>query len=277
MSIKVALIGADGSMGQHITELGIEDPAIDFISAFTIEDSPNLGKDLGMLVGKPKLNVSLQKVALLEENFKNNPPDIAIDFTVAKGTEKNAPIAINAQVPIVIGTTGMDYTFYFELERQCKKIGKSAILATNMATGVNIFFKMAAEIAKHVKGWDIEVIEAHHHRKRDAPSGTAMTTAQKIAKILDQDLEEVAKYGRQKGPNPRKIGKEEIGIHSIRAGDIVGDHTVLYAGDGERIELVHRAHSRNCFASGALKAVKYLHKNRNTGKVYDMQDVLGLK
>jgi len=145
-----------------------------------------------------------------------------------------------------------------------------------MATGVNIFFKMVSILTAYLEDWDIEILEAHHHRKLDAPSGTALTIAKTICDTLGSDPEEILKFGRSKGPNKRKVGaKNEIGVHSIRAGDIVGDHIVLYAGPGERIEFKHQAHSRNCFASGAIKAIKFV-ANARENKIYTTREVLGL-
>ena len=127
-----------------------------------------------------------------------------------------------------------------------------------------------------LKDWDIEIIETHHHRKRDVPSGTALTAGTIIAESIGCDFNEVAKFGRDKGPNKREIGAtSEIGIHSIRAGDIVGDHIVLYAGPGERIEFKHQAHSRDCFATGAIKAVKFIAQ-ASEHRIFSMKDVLNL-
>ncbi len=274
--IKLGILGADGNMGQLISKLAIEDGGFEIVLANTIPESKNLGKDIGNLVGNEAIGTKITTIKQLQTDLKEKKPQIIIDFTVAKATEMNAPVIIQNGISMVIGTTGMTDEFYGEFEALCEENGVVSVLASNMATGVNIFFKMAKEIAKYVEGWDIEIIEKHHHRKRDSPSGTALTTAKKIAEALGKDLKNVAKYGRNKGPNPRKIGSEEIGIHSVRGGDIVGDHTVLYAGPGERIELIHRAHSRECFASGALKAAKFLIENEHTDTVFDMQDVLNL-
>ena len=263
-------------MGQKITRLALEDGSFQIIAAYTILESPNLGKDLGLLIGKSDIGTPIVDVAQLEADCKTNPPDVMIDFTLAGATEVNAPVVAKAGVPLVIGTTGLSNVFHDAFTKIIVDGKITAVVASNMATGVNIFFKIAAEIAKYVKDWDVEIIEAHHHRKRDAPSGTAMTVATKIAEVLERNIDEIGKFGRDKGPNPRKVGAEEIGVHAVRAGDIVGDHLVMYAGAGERIELVHRAHSRDCFASGTLRAAKFLMKHQKEGKIYDMQAVLGL-
>jgi 4-hydroxy-tetrahydrodipicolinate reductase len=276
MTIRIGLLGADGSMGQMITKIGLQQTDIQFTHAYTISNSPNIGNDLGILVGQKAIDTIIKDTEQIGTDLKTNPPDLIIDFTAAQATEKYAPIILSMGVPMVIGTTGLKPGFTEEIQKIISKKGISIVKATNMATGVNLFFKIAAEIAKKVSDWDIEIIEAHHHRKKDAPSGTAMTTAEKIAEAIGVALEDAAHYGRDKGMNPRKIGKGEIGIHAIRAGDIVGEHTVIYAGNGERIELTHRAHSRECFASGSITAARFLMENKEKGKIFSMQDVLGL-
>jgi len=135
---------------------------------------------------------------------------------------------------------------------------------------------MISILTAYLEEWDIEIIEAHHHRKRDSPSGTALTIGKIIADTIGANFDHVAKFGRSYGPNKRVVGaKNEIGIHSIRAGDIVGDHTVLYAGPGERVEFKHQAHSRMCFASGAITAIKFIAEDREN-KIYTTREVLGL-
>jgi 4-hydroxy-tetrahydrodipicolinate reductase len=274
--IRIGLMGADGNMGMMIARLGYQEPAIEFTAAYTIGSSPNIGKTLGSLVGQGNIGPILKDTEGMIADLAKNLVDVVIDFTVAKATQIYAPQLVKIGIPIVIGSTGLPDEFDGELKQLCASHSCSIVKSSNMATGVNLFFKIAAEIAKKLSDWDIEIIEAHHHRKKDAPSGTAIMVAQAIAEAVDVELNNVAKYGRPKGPAARKIGKDEIGIHAIRAGDIVGDHTVLYAGPGERIELVHRAHSRECFANGALNAAKFLELYKNEGKIYTMQDVLGL-
>jgi 4-hydroxy-tetrahydrodipicolinate reductase len=145
-----------------------------------------------------------------------------------------------------------------------------------MATGINVLFKMATILTQYLNDWDIEVIEAHHHRKIDSPSGTAMKIGELIANTLGSDFDKITKFGRSLGPNKRIVGaKNEIGIHSVRAGDIVGDHTILYGGSGERVELKHQAHSRECFGNGAIKAIKFII-NATENKIYTTNEVLGL-
>lgn len=274
--IRVGLMGADGNMGMLIARSGLIDPELQFVTAYTIATSPNIGKDLGSLVGGTSNGVILKDTTKMEEDLLHHIPDVIIDFTTAKATEQYAPSIINAGVALVIGTTGLSDDFEKSFKKLVTEKKGVVVKSSNMATGVNIFFKIAAEIAKYVPDWDIEIIEAHHHRKKDAPSGTALTIGQKIAETLGKDFNAIAQYGRNKGPSLRKKGKEEIGVHAIRAGDIVGDHMVLYAGPGERIELVHRAHSRECFAAGAIKALKFITQHQKSGKIYSMQEVFNL-
>ena len=168
--IKVGILGADGSMGRFISRLVIEDADLVISHAYTIPDSPKLGTDIGILVGRPKQGVEIVDIAQLESDLEKNPPDVIIDFTIAKGTEENSPKIISHKVPLVIGTTGMSDSFYSSFPALCLQHKVSSVLATNMAIGVNIFFKIAQEITKYLKDWDIEVIESHHHRKRDSPT-----------------------------------------------------------------------------------------------------------
>ena len=145
-----------------------------------------------------------------------------------------------------------------------------------MANGVNILFKMALILTQYLQEWDIEILESHHNRKADSPSGTAMAIARIICDTLGSDPEEILKFGRSKGPNKRKVGaKNEIGIHSIRAGDIIGEHIILFAGTGEKIELKHQALSRNSFAAGAIRAIKFT-MNQEENKIFTMKDVLNI-
>jgi 4-hydroxy-tetrahydrodipicolinate reductase len=276
MTIKLSILGSDGKMGKTVAGLALQDPDLEIIHAYTIPESPNLGMDIGILANSRANGVQITVADDFEKDCEESPADVIIDFTVAEATQKNAMIAIQKGIPMVIGTTGLPKEFTEELQGLCEENQCSVVKSSNFATGVNIFFKIAAEIAKAVQDWDIEIIEAHHHNKKDAPSGTAITTAEKIAQVLEKNLDDIAKYGRDRGPNPRKFGAEEIGIHAIRAGDIVGDHTVLYAGPGERIELIHRAHSRECLAIGALKAAKFVFNHKNDGKIFDMAAVLDL-
>ncbi|MHA1371336.1 MAG: 4-hydroxy-tetrahydrodipicolinate reductase [Promethearchaeota archaeon] len=272
--INIGLLGVDGAMGRIISRLAIQDPEINVLAGFTKPDSENIGKDIGSLSGTKKIDVPVESVIRLDEVLEEKKPEVMIDFTVAPATEKNAPAIVKKGIKMVIGTTGLSMAFLNDFEKLVEKNDAPSIIASNMAVGMNLFMSAVEMVARALIGWDAEIIEAHHHRKRDSPSGTAISLANIIANTWNKNLDDIAKFGRPKGPNPRKIGEQEIGIHSVRAGDIVGDHVVLFAGPGERIELVHRAHDRKCFASGAIAATKFLAKNKLKPKIYGMKDVI---
>ncbi len=275
MVTRVAIVGADGAMGCHISRLAMEDPEIEIVLALTEVGSQNVGTDVAALIGKTPIGVKITDISGLDQKIKQAKPNIAIDFTVAKATEENAKVFVNNGVRVVIGSTGLSASFINDFEKLVKDHGVPSLIASNMAVGMNLFMKVVGDVARVLLGWDAEIIEAHHHRKKDAPSGTALTLAEAVASGFGKSLDAVAKYGRPKGPAPRTPGPSEIGIHAIRAGGIVGDHTVLFAGPGERIELVHRADDRTCFASGAILAAKFLAKAKE-GRMYTMREVLGL-
>ena len=272
--IKLLILGPTGSMGKLISLLAITDNEIEVVAAC---DLTQIGKELGSFVAIDDPNkIVIKDVNNLQEVINETLPDVVVDFTVAKATEKNCLICAENGLRCVIGTTAMSDDFLGKFKKLVEKNKAPAVIAPNMATGVNILFKISSILANLLKEWDIEVIESHHHRKADVPSGTALKIAKAICETLGCDPEETLKFGRSKGPNKRKLGaKNEIGVHAIRAGDIIGDHTILYAGPGERIELKHQAHNRECFANGAIKAIKFIIK-QNENRIYSMKDVLNL-
>lgn len=273
--MKLLIFGPSGSMGTLISRLALKDNDIEVVAAC---DVSNIGKKLGEVVGALDPNdIRISNTEDLEKIIEERQPDVAVDFTIAEATESNSMICINKAVPCVIGTTGLSKEFLEKFQTKLKEKNIPAVISSNMATGVNVFFKMVSIISEYLHDWDIEIIEAHHHRKRDAPSGTALKIGDIIADAIGCKFDEVAKYGRNKGPNKREVGaKNEIGVHSIRAGDIVGDHIVLYSSSGERIEFKHQAHSRDCFATGAIKAIKFVFRQKEP-KIFEMRDVLSLK
>ena len=272
--IKLLILGPTGSMGKLISNLALKDNEIDVVAAC---DITHIGDELGFIIGGNDPNkIKIDDVNKLQEVINATSPDVAVDFTVAQATEKNCLICAENGIRCVIGTTALSEEFLTKFEEFVREKKAPGVISPNMATGVNILFKMASILTEYLADWDIEVLETHHHRKIDAPSGTALKIGQIISNTLGSDFEEIAKFGRSRGPNKRSVGaKNEIGIHSIRAGDIVGDHTILYAGPGERIELKHQAHSRECFASGAIKAIKFIAKAKDN-KIYSTSEVLGL-
>ena len=270
--IRLLIFGPTGSMGRLITRLALEDQDIDVVASCDVEQ---IGQSLEQLVGSrdPK-GVIINDSRYLEELIKKINPEIAVDFTTADATEENIPICIENGIKCVIGTTGLSDMFRKAIENLVYEMKVPVVISTNMATGVNILFQVASLLAQYLPDWDIEIIEAHHHRKRDSPSGSSITLGQKISEGLGIEFTNIVKYGRDRGPNKRKVGaKNEIGIHAVRAGDIVGDHTILYSGTGERIELKHQAHSRECFASGAIRAIKFIAQVQEPA-VYTTNEVL---
>ncbi len=271
--IKVCMSGATGRMGSMVARHLLKDSDIKVVSAIAADD-PNEGKDLGLFLGEKEIDTKISDVEDIDSVLDSTKPDIFIDFTQTEAAVSNSKKVAKHGVNLVIGTTGFSADQKKEIEDEAKANNVTAVIAPNMAVGVNIFFKMAEILTKYLKDYDIEVIEMHHNRKKDAPSGTAKKAAKIISEALSRDLDKVAKYGREGDVGERP--KDEIGIHAIRAGDIVGEHTILYSGAGERIEFAHKAQTRDCFAAGTLRAVKFAYENRNKGRIFDMFDVLGL-
>jgi 4-hydroxy-tetrahydrodipicolinate reductase len=265
--IRIAIAGSSGRMGRTLLE-GVSQ-ADDLMLHAALEHGGNamLGKDAGELIGAPcGVKISADAAAALQG------ADVLIDFTRPEGTLHHLDICRKLGVNMVIGTTGFNAQQKAQLGSAARDIG--IVFAPNMSVGVNLVFKLL-ETASRVlsKGYDIEIIEAHHRHKVDAPSGTALGMGEVIAKTLGRDLAQCAVYGRQGVTGERD--PSTIGFATVRGGDIVGDHTVLFAGTGERIEITHKASSRATFAQGALRAARFL-KEHPAG-MYDMQDVLGLK
>ena len=262
-------------MGRLITELALKDEEIDVVAASGLDQ---VGTSLGSLIAvEDAKNIKISNVEDLEEIIQETRPDVVVDFTLANATERNCLICVKMGVRCVIGTTALSREFLMEFEENVKEKKTPAVISPNMATGMNVFFEIVKKLSQNLKDWDIEIIETHHHRKIDAPSGTALKIGKTIGDAINIDFDKIVKYGREKGPNKRELGaKNEIGMHSIRAGDIVGDHVVLFAGKGERIELKHQAHNRYCFAEGAIKAIKFIVQAKEN-KIYSTDEVLGLK
>lgn len=262
--INVAVLGACGRMGSLIVENVTNSTDMQLVAAFDIN---NFGRDAGEFAHVGNLGVQISDVKNLEAVLKKSKANVLIDFTVAGATIVNAPMAARAGVNLIIGTTGLTLEQRAVIDDAIKEGQVSAVISPNYSVGVNVFFKIIKEAAKYLADYDIEIIEAHHNQKKDAPSGTALRAADIISEALG-GKEYV--YGRE-GIAPR--GKE-IGIHGVRAGDITGDHTVLFAGNSERIEIKHMAHSRQIFAKGAVRAAEWVCKQKPG--IYSMDNVLGL-
>jgi 4-hydroxy-tetrahydrodipicolinate reductase len=262
--INVAVLGACGRMGSLIIENITCSTNMQIVAAF---DVGNIGKDAGEFAHVGNLGIQISDVKDLETVLKKTQAEVLIDFTIAGATIVNAPVAAGCGVNLIIGTTGLTPEQRVVIDEAIRKNKVRAVISPNYSVGVNVFFKIIKEAAKYLADYDIEIIEAHHNQKKDAPSGTALRAADVISEALG-GKEYV--YGRE-GIAPR--GKE-IGIHAVRGGDITGDHTVLFVGNSERIEIHHMAHSRQIFAKGAVRAAEWVC-GQNPG-IYSMDDVLGL-
>ncbi|MFN4196900.1 MAG: 4-hydroxy-tetrahydrodipicolinate reductase [Caldimicrobium sp.] len=268
MAVKAIIAGVAGRMGKTIAQLIFQHPEIDVVACFEAPKSPYVGQDLGDVIGVPQTGIIVEDS--LEKVIERG--EVIIDFTFHKASLHHARINAKYGKAMVIGTTGFSKEELEEVHELAKK-HFPLVQDYNMSTGANLLTKLVEITAKVLhEGYDIEIIEAHHRMKKDAPSGTALKLAQAIAKTLGR-REEHFRFCREGiiGERPPL----EIGIQTLRGGDIVGEHTVLFAGIGERIELIHRATSRETFARGAIRAALWV-----VGKapgVYNMLDVLGLK
>jgi len=267
--IKVCILGC-GRMGKEIIKECVNE-GFEIVAAVDAPDNPINGKDAGLISGIGKLGVTVSSASNLEKIIEKSKPDVVIDFTNAEASFWNSKVIFQKGINMVIGTTGFSDEQIREIRRYIKRYNVGAVISPNMSIGVNVFWNLIEMATKLLKDYDIEIIESHHRFKRDAPSGTALKTAEIIADILNENLDDMGIFGR-KGISERRKG--ELGIHAIRAGDIVGEHTVLYATIGERIEIIHRAHSRMAFVKGVIKAVKFIRKRKG---IYDMKDVLGIE
>jgi len=268
--MRIGLIGI-GRMGKGIARMALEE-GMEVVAAVDVPGNPDAGRDIGLLAGYGSTGVKVSSFENLNEILNESKPEVMVDFSTSEACVKNSKIVTGNRINMVIGTTGFSDAQIREVKDSVLANDAGAVIAPNMSVGVNIFFKTAGELTKLLKdrGYDIEIVEAHHIFKKDAPSGTALRTARVIADALGKNLDDVAVYGR-KGLKERS--KDEIGIHAVRAGDIVGEHTVLFATQGESIRLEHRAHSRDAFVKGVIEAVKFIKGKKG---LYDMGDVLGL-
>jgi len=267
MKVKVAILGCSGRMGRNLIQAAVEHQSIELVGGSVRTSSSFVNFDLGELAGIGAIGqkTSTELNDLLEA-------DVFIDFTSIETTLENITWCQQHKKALVIGTTG----FSDEQVQLIKTAGENmpVILAPNTSVGVNLMFKLLEITTKAIGDYtDIEIFEAHHRFKKDAPSGTAVKMGQVIADTLDRDLNKVAVYGREGITEERD--KETIGFATVRAGDIVGEHTAFFADIGERLEITHRASSRMTFALGAMRAAFWLSEADNG--YYDMQDVLGLK
>ena len=268
---KVLIVGAGGRMGLAMARLIAQRavPGLELVAAVDRAGAPLLGQDAGVAAGVPALGVVLgaDLAAALAAR-----PDVAVDFSSPSATAATAAQVAAAGVPWVVGTTGLGAAEQAAVAQAARKI--PVVLSANMSLGVNLLYALVAQAARTLAGlrYDCEIIERHHRRKKDAPSGTALYLGEAAAQGFGWNLKDVAVDGRTGIPGERP--EKEIGFHAVRGGDIVGDHTVLFAADGECIELSHRATSRDTLALGALRAAAWLPGRAPA--LYGMRDVLGL-
>ncbi|KWR75668.1 4-hydroxy-tetrahydrodipicolinate reductase [Cupriavidus sp. IDO] len=265
--MNIAIAGASGRMGRMLIEHVLNTEGVSLAGALDVPGSPALGQDAGLLLGRQTgVVISSDLEAVLAG------ADCLIDFTRPEGTLAHVAAAKKLGVKMVIGTTGFDEAGKAALAEAAKSIG--IVFAANFSVGVNATFKLLEVAARLLStGYDIEVIEAHHRFKVDAPSGTALKMGEVIAEALGRNLKTCAVYAREGHTGERD--PNSIGFATVRGGDIVGDHTVMFAGIGERIEISHKSSSRQSYADGAVRAARFLADKPNG--LFDMQDVLGLK
>ena len=253
---RIAVIGAAGRMGRELCRAALETEGIELVGGTEEPGAPEVGADLGELCGVGRIGVTATK----------DPPDeaeVLVEFTTPEATVEH----LSYRRPVVIGTTGLSEEQRAKIEEAAKDV--PIVLAPNMSVGVNLLREVVRDLAEKLADYDVEVVEAHHRNKKDAPSGTALLLARAAAEGRGQNLEEVAIYGRE-GVSPRKEG--EIGIHALRGGAVVGEHRLIFYSEGEEVEVTHRALSRRTFAAGALRAARFV-AGAEPG-LYGMKDVL---
>ena len=266
MTLKIGIVGAGGRMGRNLIQAVHQFEGVELTAAFERAGSSLIGADVGELVGLGNLGVAIKATLAENPNF-----DLLIDFTRPEGTLEHIAFCVANNKKMVIGTTGFDDAGKQAIKEASEKI--SIVFASNYSVGVNLVFKLLEKAAKVMGDYcDIEVIEAHHRHKVDAPSGTALSMGEHIAKTLGRDLKTHGVFERNGITGERK--RDEIGFATIRAGDVVGEHSVWFADEGERVEIAHKASSRMTFANGAVRAAKWL-ESKQTG-LFDMTDVLDL-
>jgi len=264
MRPKLVINAAAGRMGKRILSLAIDAGEFEIIAGIEKKGHPDIGKDIGLLAGKGPINLALT-------GDLPAAGDIMIDFSVPGATDRCVEFCLETKTSLVIGTTGLS-------DEQAQKIKAASdkipiVKAANMSVGMNVLFGIAGKVARMLgEDYDIEIVEAHHRFKKDAPSGTALTLAENIAAATKRPWPDWAVYGRSGKQAQRKKGK--IGIHAVRAGGITGQHNVIFGASGETVTLSHAAHSRDTFAAGALRAAMWLTKQKPG--LYSMADVLGL-
>lgn len=264
MKIKLVVVGAAGRMGKRIVALAIESGQFDIVGAVEREGHPEIGKDAGLLAGAGAIEIKLT------DAFPSSG-EVAIDFSLAEAADNTIDYCVDNKMALVSGTTGLSSQQREKFKAASEEI--PIIYGTNMSVGMNVLFNLAGKVATMLgEEYDIEITEQHHRFKKDAPSGSALTLAENICKATGRDVEKSLTHGRS-GEAPRQKGT--IGMHAVRAGDIVGVHSVMFGTSGETVMLNHTANSRDTFVRGALRAAKWLVGKRPG--LYSMADVLGIE
>lgn len=264
MKPRLTVVGAAGRMGRRIVALATASERFDLVGAVDAEGHPEMGKDAGLLAGVRALDVALTA-------SWPGSTDVAIDFSLPEGANKTLRHCVDNGVALVMGTTGLSQAQQSDIKTAAKRI--PIIYGTNMSVGMNVLFSVVGQVAAMLgEAYDIEIVEQHHRFKKDAPSGSALTLAEKVCASTGQDFPGCLTHGRSGKDALREKGT--IGVHAVRAGDIAGVHAVIYSTLGETITLKHAAHSRDTFVTGALRAAEWL-AGREPG-LYSMPDVLGI-
>jgi 4-hydroxy-tetrahydrodipicolinate reductase len=265
-STKIAVLGAGGRMGCAIIRVIAETPGVALGAAVEHATSARLGQDAGEVAG-----IGTAGVVIADQLPAAGAASAWIDFSAAAATSATAAAAADRGAALIVGTTGVDASGKQALRAAAERV--PVVFAPNMSVGVNVLLRLVSEAARLLGSeYDLEIVETHHRHKRDAPSGTALRLAEALAEATGRDLARDARYTRHGDIGPRN--SREIGIQTLRGGDVVGDHTVLFLGSGERIEITHKASSRDTFARGAVRAALWT-QGRAPG-LYDMRDVLGV-
>ncbi|MBN1404950.1 MAG: 4-hydroxy-tetrahydrodipicolinate reductase [Candidatus Omnitrophica bacterium] len=263
--INLIVSGCCGRMGKRIVSLAVESGEFSIVGAVEKKDHPDIGQDIGLVCGIGELGVPI--ISDIQKVIEKS--DVITDFTSSLSTINNVKQAKAAHKPIVIGTTGLTDEEMIIIKSASSSI--PILVSPNMSVGVNVLFNIVGSVASHLgDDYDIEIIETHHNQKKDAPSGTAKRLADEIMQAKGRGKKYKIIFGRE--GNIGKRPKGEIAIHAVRAGDVIGDHTVIFAGENERIEITHKAHSRDGLAKGALRSCKFIIGK--SPKLYTMQDVI---
>ena len=266
--MKVGIVGITGRMGQSVARMVIENNITDVVCGVTKSDDPLIGKDIGNILGLEDINVNVSSD--FDELFKNS--EVVIDFSSPQITLKCAALASKYKTALISGTTGLTESE----KQQIANLAQDTVIvwSSNMSIGINLLFNLSQQVASILHSdYDVEILEMHHNQKVDAPSGTALSLGESVAKGRGLDFGEVSRKTRDGIIGKR--GQNEIGFASLRGGDVIGDHTVIFAGDGERIELTHKASNRNIYAKGALRAAIWSEGQKNG--FYSMKDVISFQ